>query len=425
VRRRLILAILLVAAASVALFALPLAIVVRRTYRDEELLRLQRDTVAATRQIDLAARSDPIELPRTSDRLAVYGASGRRLAGVGPARADDLVRAAIRTGKTADDQRGNQLLTAVPLLVREQVKGAVRAARSADAAASRTRRVWWQLVGLAAAVLLVAGAAAVAIGARMARPLERLAGAARRMGEGEFTARAPRSGIPELDAVGAALDATAQRLDELVSRERAFTADASHQLRTPLAALRLELEAMELRGDSSPELVAALREVERLQTTIDTLLAVARDAPRDGAPSTDLRAIVEELEEVWRGELAARARPLRIATQGTPPVARASPTVVREILDVLLSNACTHGGGQVTVTMRETGDWIAVDVSDEGAGVIDAEGIFGRRSGSGDGHGIGLALARSLAHAEGGLLTLQSTGPDPTFTLILPRHSSA
>ena len=82
-----------------------------------------------------------------------------------------------------------------------------------------------------------------------------------------------------MDAVGEVLDATALRLDGMLARERAFSADASHQLRTPLAALRIELEAIGLGEAPPPGLAAALAQVDRLQATIDTLLAVARDTP--------------------------------------------------------------------------------------------------------------------------------------------------
>ena len=115
--------------------------------------------------------------------------------------------------------------------------------------------------------------------------------------------------MPEVDDVAAALDATAARLGDLISRERAFSADASHQLRTPLAALRIELESIELSGDSAPEIAAALAQVDRLQHTIDTLLAVARDTARSDAV-TALRPLLDEVESRWRGRLAADGRPL-------------------------------------------------------------------------------------------------------------------
>jgi signal transduction histidine kinase len=273
------------------------------------------------------------------------------------------------------------------------------------------------LGAVAAAIIGMAALAAALLARRLATPLERLAVSARRLGEGDFSARAAPANIPEVDAAAAALATTAQRLEDLIARERAFTADASHQLRTPLQALRIELEALELRGDASPELRAALAEVDRLQATIETLLSVARDAPRD-RPATDLRPLLAQTRERWSGPLAQMARPLRIVERAAAPVALASADVVGEILDVLVSNAVEHGGGPVTITLRDTGDWLAIDVSDEGDGIAPETGdVFAR--GVGGGHGIGLALARSLADAEGARLALTRAGPGPVFTLTL------
>jgi signal transduction histidine kinase len=241
----------------------------------------------------------------------------------------------------------------------------------------------------------------------------------RRPGEGDFSTRPAPAGIPEVDAAGAALATTAQHLEDLIARERAFTADASHQLRTPLQALRIELEALELRGDAGPELLAALAEVGHLQATIATLLSVARDVPRKHT-ATAVRPLVERVRERWSGPLARHARPLRIVERAAEPVVRASGDVVAEILEVLVSNAVEHGAGAVTITLRDSGDWIAIDVADEGGVIPPKVGdVFARRSGGG--HGIGLALARSLADAEGGRLALTWPGPDPVFTLTLAR----
>jgi signal transduction histidine kinase len=423
VRRRLVLAIAGVAVVAVTVFAVPLGIVLSHSYRDRELLRLQRDTLAATRQIDLGTPSgDPVELPPSRDALAVYDRAGRLVTGRGPAAADPLVRDALRSGRAQEARmQDGRLETAVPLIVGERVAGAVRAVRSDAAVVRATRRAWLALAGLAAALMAAATLAALVLARRLARPLERLAAAAARLGEGDFSVRAGRASVPELDAVGAALDTTAQRLDDLVARERAFSADASHQLRTPLAALRIELEAIELRGDPPPGVAAALAQVDRLQATIDTLLAVARDAPRPGTP-TDLAELVDALEERWRGPLAEAGRPLRTRVASPGAVTPAAAGVVAEILEVLVDNTCRHGAGIVTVTVRDAGGSLAVDVGDEGSGFAgDPEAAFRRRSGGGDGHGIGLALARSLAEAEGGRLTVARGGRAPVVTLLLPR----
>jgi signal transduction histidine kinase len=422
VRRRLLVAIVGVATAAVVLFAVPLALVLQRSYRDEDLLRLQRDTIAATRQIDVPTQAgDPIELPGIDARLAVYDRTGRRVAGSGPARADAVVAAALRGAGPRDATQHGILVVAVPLLSGERVSGAVRAERAATAAGHDTREAWLLIAAIGAGVVALAALAAIVIARRLARPIERLAPVARRLGEGDFSARATPAGIAEVDAVAAALDATAARLDALLTRERAFSADASHQLRTPLAALRLELETLQLRGAGGPEADAALEQVDRLQATIDTLLALARDAPA-AEREVDLAGLLDEAERRWRGPLAAEGRPLRTLVRSPHPVARLAPAVADQILDVLVDNARRHGAGAVTLTVRELDGSYALDVADEGAGFPDdPHDAFVRRAPSADGHGIGLALARSLAEAEGARLSVTGSGHPTVLTLLIAR----
>jgi signal transduction histidine kinase len=210
----------------------------------------------------------------------------------------------------------------------------------------------------------------------------------------------------------------------MVNRERAFSADASHQLRTPLQALRLQLEAAELRGDAPPETAEALRQVDRLGATINTLLAVARDMPRSVSP-IDVDAIVEDTRERWHGPLAAHSRPLRARATQTSLRADADTRIVEQILDILLDNALLHGAGTVTICVRAVDRWVAIDVSDEGPGFPDdAPDPFERRTTAAEAHGIGLALARSLAHAEGGTIALTRAAPAATLTLFLPRSDT-
>src|SRR5205814_3702605 len=131
------------------------------------------------------------------------------------------------------------------------------------------------------------------------------------------------------------------------------------------------------------------------------------------------------IEERWHGQLAAEGRPLLVSINGEDLTASASPSVVGEILGVLLDNAHRHGSGAVSLTARAASVSIAVDVEDEGAGFVgDPRAAFDRRSGSADsgGHGIGLDLARSLAIAEGGRLLVTRAAPAPIMTLLLPRH---
>ena len=421
-RRRLVLAIAGVATAAVVLFAVPLAIVLGDAHRTSDLLRLQRDTFAATRQIDLSNQAgDTVELPRGPDVLAVYDRNGNRIAGRGPTPAPGVVRRALRSGRPTQAGGSGALEVAVPLVSRERVVGAVRAERPNGEASGDTAQQRIVLAALVVGIIIAAILAALWLGRALARPLERLAGAASRLGHGDFSVRPPPAGIPEVDAVGDALATTAQRLDDLVTRERAFSADASHQLRTPLQALRIELEGAQIRGDSSPEVATALEQVDRLEATITTLLAVARDTPRRHA-TTELDAVIEAARARWHGSLAASSRPLRIEPARTTRIAAADPRVVGQVLDVLLDNAARHGAGAVRVTVRELADWLAVDVGDEGPGFdTDPNEVFKRREGSANGHGIGLALAQSLAHAEGGRLSVTRIRPAPVVTLFLRR----
>jgi len=420
VRRRLVLAIAGVAGCAVLLFALPLAVVLQRSYRDEELLRLQRDTDAATRGIDLSSSpTDQIELPSFTGQIGIYTITGRRIRGAGPRIPDPATASALRTGAPSAAAPDGRLVVAVPLRNGERVAGIVRAQRTQANVSRRAHRAWLALAALGAGVVALAVLAALALGRRLARPLESLAAAAHRVGEGDFAARAEATNIPEIDEVGAALNTGSRRIGELMSRERAFSADASHQLRTPLAALRLELETLTLSSPArGPELAASLAQVDRLEVTIETLLGLARGTP-PGEQKVDLAQAMRGLEARWHGPLAVEGRPLRMVIDVERAVAAISPAVLDEIVEVLMNNARFHGRGAVTVAVRRVGDAFTLEVSDQGPGFgSNVEQAF--RRGSGAGHGIGLALARSLAHAEGARLQITRSGPPPTVSLLLP-----
>lgn len=419
-RRRLLLAIGAVAVLAVLAFAAPLGIVLGNSYRDQGLLRLQRDTVAISRAIDVSGQAgDEIEIPPTADLLGVYDLRGRRLAGRGPARVDSIAERALRSGRPVDaSDGGSGLVVGVPLRSGERTVAVLRAQRASVGGAGRG---WLLIAAVAAIVIAGAVGAALLLSRRMARPLENVAGAATRLGEGDFGVRASRTGVREIDEVADALNRTAQRLGDLIARERTFSADASHQLRTPLQAVRLELEALQLRGDNAPELNAALGQVDRLHQTIETLLSVARDTQRTGQ-RCDLASVVDEAASRRRSSLARTGRPLLMDDQTDGrAVANVSGAVVREILDVLLNNAEGHGVGAVRITIRAARGWLMVDIADEGKGFpSDDASLFERRTATDGGTGIGMALARSLADAEGGRLAIVDAGPRPVVRLTVP-----
>ena len=185
-----------------------------------------------------------------------------------------------------------ELVVAVPVTDGATVIGVVRAASNYSGVRMQIVGTWAAMVGLdlaaIGATLLVARRQA----RRLAAPLEALSRTAAQLGGGNFGVRTAPSGIPEIDAAGRSLDTTAARLGAMVSRERAFSADASHQLRTPLTGLRLGLEtALERPAvDLRAAVAAAIDAADRLEQTIEDLLTLAREPGRRRQPAGAGRA---------------------------------------------------------------------------------------------------------------------------------------
>lgn len=449
-RRRILRSTVLAVVCAVLLFALPLAFASLRLYEQDEERELRQlgERVAVGLPVPLDHPGDPVELPRTEagTRIAVYGPDGRRVLGSGPGTGDGPVRTAV-TGRAATARTGDRLVAAVPVGGSEHVRAVVRVASPAADPLRRAALTWAGMSVPAALAVGVGALLAVRSSRRLARPLEALAATARDMERGELPAgaagaagapgatpsgatppgRSPSgpvpSGLPEADAVAEALARAADRIGRLLQRERAFSADASHQLRTALTGVRLELEtslAPGARTDPYTALRAALQQVERMETTLTDLLALARDVP-ERAP-LDPAPLLRGIERHWHGELAAHGRRLRVVIDDDLPDAVGSERAARQILDVLVANARTHGRGTVTVRVRDSAGVLAVDVEDEGGGISDGTDPFSRRShATEDGHGIGLALARSLAEAEGGRLFVSRPRPHPRFTWLVAR----
>jgi len=429
-RRRIQLVGVLAATLAIGLFGVPLAVAVVVLLHSDEFNELERvaDTAAVQVAPALVAGRPVAGFADDKDdgiSVAVYALDGRLLAGTGPADGGAPVRQAAG-GQVAHGSGtvGGHVVVAVPVTSGERVVGVARAASPISRIYLQTALTWLGMAGLAGLALAGATLLARRQSRRLADPLVRLAAAAQTLGEGDFTVQAPPAGIEEIDAAGAALTRTAERLGELVGRERAFSADASHQLRTPLTGLRLRLEtALDGGEDLRPAVAGALETADRLERTIDELLALARDAPSARTPA-DLPALLDELRDGWAQPLREAGRRLRLSVAPGLPDTRASAAATRQILDVLLANATRHGAGTVTVTAREADTAVAVDVADEGAGVhVPAAELFRRRTERAAGHGIGLALARALAEAEGGRLVLSRAVPAPVFTLLLPARS--
>lgn len=419
-RGRIFVTILAVAVATVLLFGVPLAIAVERRNDADAVLELQRFAGAAVSQLpDEIAADVTLPVAEPEVHLALYDGTGRLVTGVGPPTADVVVQA-VADGDVHDGVVGSELVVALPVVREERVVSAVRASEQADEASDRTHRTWLAMGGLAGLVALMAAIAAVLLSRHLTRPVQRLRDAAVRLGDGDFTVSAPMSGVTEIDAAASALSTTARRLGDIVERERAFTADASHQLRTPLTSLRLVLEneLAQPRDDATLALSDALVDVDRLEATLTDLLALARDTVTDRKPA-DLAELIQARKAAWQARLAPAGRVLAIVIDDDTPLVRLSATALMTVLDVLVDNAVQHGEGVVTIEAAPApAGGARILVADQGRLRRDPTTIFERRSTQAAGHGIGLALARSLAHAEGARLQLIRVVPT-TFEILI------
>jgi signal transduction histidine kinase len=328
-------------------------------------------------------------------------------------------------GNVSDQGTDRDLIVAVPTSQKERVVAVLRASSPRAAIAAQSRGVWAVMAGLALLAFGAAAGPATIQARRLARPIERLEEVAAQLGGGNFSARAEPSGSAEMDRASSALNKTAERLGDVVSRERAFSANASHQLRTPLTGLRLTLDtALNTPGADLGQAVRAdIDTADELSRTVDDVLALARAGAESDRP-LDLSELLRDAERRWHGLLAVEGRPLHLRLQA-PPLAGASEAAVRQIVDVLIDNAYRHGSGAVIITAREATDVAAIDVQDDGSTMGVEILSDGAAAGSMPaGRRLGLTLARSLAEAEHGRLLHASTERRTRMTLLLPAAQS-
>jgi two-component system, OmpR family, sensor kinase len=308
------------------------------------------------------------------------------------------------------------MATAVPIQDEQRLVGAVRITRSVQQANDNVRNVTLGLAAIGIAALVAGMLLAFGLAGSLSRPLTRLAAAARRLGEGDLSARAGDvSGASEVEELGQSFDEMADRLERSAQAQREFVANASHQLRTPLTAMKLRLEGAiadapdeELRG----RLEAADREVDRLSGIVDRLLVMAREIEEGISASVDLREAVDRAVIRWNER--AGQRDSIVVAQGDGGSARVDPTDLDQILDNLLDNATEYAPGEVTIESGGSNGRVFVAVRDRGPGIAPqdlarvTERFYRGRGVPSGGSGLGLAIARQLVEKWGGTLDVQS-----------------
>jgi signal transduction histidine kinase len=432
-KRRLVLSNLVLVTVVLLALEVPLAIIYSRHEHDALNTSLQRDGGS------LAALSEEIiEHPGdhnvgalaqrfsqgAGSAVVIQNRSGAALTPPEAADADpglqDALRAA-RAGQSTSGEIDGLTFVAVPLGPTADAHGAVLVARSDESIDNRVRQFWLVLLAIGAGVL----GGSLVVSSRLARwvidPLRQLDDSAAKLGDGDLSARAQTEhGPPEIVALAATFNEMADRLDELVRSQRRFVADASHQLRSPITALRLRLE--NLSTDDPTQIAssrdAALQETARLTRLIDGLLALARaEAHRPQRQTVDITEALERRSEAWAPLAAEQGVALQVLPAPDADLtAVLVPDHLEQILDNLIDNAldATPAGGSVALSSRRNGSKVEIHVTDEGRGMTDEErdrafdpfwrGSNGHSNGN---TGLGLAIVDQLVRSSGGTINLE------------------
>ena len=438
--RRLVATYIALALVVLLALAIPLGIELARTQRRELASNVERDAFALAslaggpRPAAWSARrrrpcgSLPAHTRETrerasssSDGMAAHSSTRRRAEpGERSFASRPEIQQALR-GIVAQGSRPSRTLrqtllyVAVPIASGGNVRGAVRLSYPTAAADARARRAWETLGAIGAVVLVIAVSLGVALARIVRRPLESLAASAMALGGGDLTVRSEVAGPPETRAVATAFNLMAARLDDLVRAQQTFAADAAHELRTPLQALRLRLENLEgeIAPDGRRDLEAAHAEALRLARLVSGLLELAR---AEGAAQPDVAielapALTRGVER-WR-ELGSDAG-VAVALSVPPDLrVRAASDRVEQVLDNLLANAfaASQEGSTIDVAARRAGDQVELRVSDQGPGLSQEDKArafdrFWRGRESAGGSGLGLAIVRRLVELDGGSVEL-------------------
>ncbi|WP_103380081.1 sensor histidine kinase [Pseudonocardia dioxanivorans] len=315
------------------------------------------------------------------------------------------------------------VVLAEPVLVDGEVRGVAVTVSPTDALRVQEVRVWSIVLGAFLLALAVGTVVALPVVRWILRPVRRLDEGTHRVA-GAVLAGGPAepvsdgSGPPELRRLSASFDEMAETVTQALAAQRAFVADASHQLRNPLTALRLRLSNLDghVARPAAEDHVAALEEAERLSAVLDGLLALARAERGAVTETVDVDTAVDDRIDAWRPLAEHTGLTLRrIGSRGL--AARAPAGGIETVLDALLDNAVkfTPHGGTIDVAVCDVDGAVEIGVRDTGPGIAPedldrATDRFWRAPDQSnvDGSGLGLAIAARTAELAGGALRLET-----------------
>jgi len=438
--RRIVLAVLALMAAVLGAVAVPLGLVAAdqdmHDFKDEAHVSASTVANIAEERLDDGRPAPALDrtirqLSAGGDLVSVVNESGSKIAGTPGQVAASGARVShvMATGRTASYPAGGRFVVIAPVS-RDSGRGSVGAVVLARSTADVSREIgvlWGVIAAIAGAGLAAGALVAVGLARWVSRPLSRLEDAAQALGDGELSTRSPEAGGPsEVRRLSDNFNLMAARLEALVRGHQATMADVSHQLRTPLAALRLRLDllAQDSEAEAAAELAGAQEEIARLSRLVNGLLAVAR-AENITTPQVNLAVdeLIRARVAAWRP--AADERDVGLQADLTPVIARMGEGHLEQIMDNLIANAldALPPGGTIRITAAPAGDRARIVVADDGPGMSAQQQrtAFRRFATSNGGTGLGLAIVDRLTVASGGTAALSDTpGGGLTVTIELP-----
>ncbi len=439
--RRLLISYIAITAVVLAVLEIPLGIVYAQREEERLIADAERDAVVlASFYEDVLHLGDPPDpapaydyASRTGARVVVVDVAGLSVLDTDqPADSDERrdfsTRAEIETAlsgvrsagiRSSETLQTDLLFVAVPVASGGVVHGALRSSIDAQAVRDRIQRFWLGLGAAAAVALLVVVAAGWAIAQSVTRPIRRLQASALRFADGNLEpVSIEADAAPEVRSFAETMNTMALRLDHLLREQQAFVGDASHQLRTPLTAMRLRLENLQADLDDqgqADEVEAAIEETERLSDLVNALLQLARaDEPQQPLPA-DAAAIASERVDTWSALAEEAGVPLTLTTPDDAPV-WVVPGALEQVLDNLIDNAiaASRAGATIELEVVPQAGLTSILVIDHGPGLDDAQKAqaverFWRAEPSTPGTGLGLAIVAALVAASDGLFELEDT----------------
>lgn len=402
-------------------FLVPLAVLIRDLAADRAMSAAEREAQTVARfaaTIDgdadsvAALAATLAAAPNTSVRLSDGSVIGVAL----PSGVD--VSAAIDRGQAYQQSLEEGRAVVVPVLRGTADPWVVVIAVSSAALSQNVGSAWAVLGLLGVGLIGLAFIVADRMGRAVVTPINDLVDATHRLGQGDLTAAVDPSGPSELAEVGSAFNSLTGRVSSLMDRERETAADLSHRLRTPLTALKLDIEALGQEADVS----RLQRDVDGLERAVTHVIREARRSVRDGVGAVaDLAAAVEARVSYWRSLAEDQGREWSLEVQPARYLVAGTAADLEAMLDAILGNVFAHspaGTGYSVRLSASAGGIAELVVVDEGPGIPDPS-LLERGASGGESTGLGADIVRRTAETAGGAAHWESGEGSGTVVRVL------